>query len=74
MAGIPSDSEQISKQDHELNYVLQKYGKRQTKENREKLSDALDAFRDDDDYTTYLRADFYKYVEAKDALSGLENS
>ncbi len=71
---IPSDREQISKQDHELDYVLKKYGKRQTQDNREKLSDALDTFRKDDSYETYLRADFYSYVEKNDALSDLENS
>ena len=71
---IPSDREQISKQDHELDYVLKKYGKRQTKDNRDKLSDALDLFLKDDSYETYLRADFYNHVEKNDALSGLENS
>ena len=71
---IPSDRDQISKQDHELDYVLKKYGKRQTKDNREKLSDALDTFRKDDSYETYFRADFYNYVENNDALNDLENS
>jgi hypothetical protein len=71
---IPSDRDQISKQDHELDYVLKKYGKRQTQDNRKKISDALDTFRKDDSYETYLRADFYNYVEKNDALSDLENS
>ncbi len=71
---LPSDRDNISKQDHELNYVLKKYGKRQTKENREKLSDALDQFRKDDSYKTYFRDDFYDYVEKNDALKDLEDS
>ncbi len=71
---LPSDRDRISKQDHELNYVLKKYGKRQTQENRDKLGDALDQFLKDDSYSTYLRNDFYDYVEKNDALNDLENS
>ena len=71
---LPSDRDQISKQEHELNYVLKKYEKRQTKENRDKLSNALDLFLKDDSYETYFRDDFYNYVEKNNALSDLENS
>jgi hypothetical protein len=71
---IPSDRDRISKQDHELNYVLKKYGKRQTEDNRGKLSDALDLFLKDDSYETYLRDDFYNYVDKVDALKDLEDS
>ncbi len=71
---IPSDRDQISKQEHELNHVLKKYGKRQTQDNRDKLSDKLDIFLKDDSYTTYFRNDFYDYVDKHDALNSLENS
>lgn len=71
---IPSDKDLISKQEHELNYVLKKYGKRQTEENRDKLSEALDVFLKDDSYETYLRNDFYDYVEKNNALRDLQDS
>jgi len=71
---LPSDRDQISKQEHELNYVLKKYGKRQTQDNRDKLSDALDLFLKDDSYETYFRDDFYNYVDKNNALSDLEDS
>ncbi len=71
---IPSDKDLISKQEHELNYVLKKYGKRQTEENRDKLSEALDVFLKDDSYETYLRNDFYDYVEKNNALKDLQDS
>ncbi len=71
---LPSDRDLISKQDHELNYVLKKYEKRQTEDNRSKLSDALDTFQKDKSYETYFRADFYNYVEKNDALKDLEDS
>ncbi|MCK5897409.1 MAG: hypothetical protein KAG20_11415 [Cocleimonas sp.] len=71
---IPSDRDLISKQDHELNYVLKKYGKRQTEENRNKLSEALDIFLKDDSYETYMRKDFYDYVDKNNALKDLQDS
>ena len=53
---------------------LKKYGKRQTEENRDKLSEALDVFLKDDSYETYLRNDFYDYVEKNNALKDLQDS
>ncbi len=71
--GLPSDAEMISKQPHELNYVLKKYGKRQTAANREKFEALLDEFRADEDYKPHLREDFYRYIEDKNAFDAMES-
>lgn len=71
--GLPGDAEMISKQPHELNYVLKKYGKRQTVPNREKFEALLDTFRADEDYKPHLREDFYRYIEDKNAFDAMDN-
>ncbi|HIP69411.1 MAG TPA: 30S ribosomal protein S6 [Chromatiales bacterium] len=71
--GLPTDAEMISKQPHELNYVLKKYGKRQTAGNRDKFEALLDEFRADEDYKPHLREDFYRYIEDKNAFEVMEN-
>ena len=72
-AGLPSDAEMISKQPHELNYVLKKYNKRQTADNREKFVNLLDEFRADDGYKPHLREDFYRYIEDKNAFDAMDS-
>ena len=69
---LPTDAEMISKQPHELDYVLKKYGKRGTQGNRDTLSILLDAFRANAKYKPHLREDFYKFAEDTNALGGLE--
>lgn len=62
------DAEMISKEEHELNYLLKKWGKKQSIENREKLSKKLDEFNADPNYRTHNREDFYRYVNFLDTL------
>jgi len=69
----PADAEVISTEDHELNYVLKKYGKRQTKANREKFIVLLNEFKADADYEPHLREQFYKYIEDKNAFDIMED-
>jgi len=70
--GLPSDAEMISKQPHELNYVLKKYNKRQTAENRDKFVALLDEFKADEGYKPHLREDFYRYIEDKNAFDVMD--
>lgn len=69
----PSDSEVISTEDHELNYVLKKYGKRQTAGNRAKFVELLDTFKAEGDYAPHLREQFYKFIEDKNAFDVMES-
>lgn len=67
------DRDYISQQDeHELNYVLKKYGKRQTQGNRDRLVELLGAFRDDASYAPHKRDDFYRYVDATKSFDAME--
>ena len=67
------DSELIAQEDHELNYVLKKYEKRQTKGNRALMRQFLKKFRQEPTYTPHKRRDFYRYVEATRCFDQLEN-
>lgn len=68
-----SDRDQVAcEEDHEVMYVLKKYEKRQTKENLGKLRDHCRAFKKDDGYKPHNRENFYKYIEEKKVLAGLE--
>lgn len=62
------DAEMISKEEHELNYVLRKWGKKQSISNRQKLIKKLDEFNADPNYRTHCREDFYRYVNFIDTL------
>lgn len=66
------DSEFIAKDEHELNYVLKKYGYRQTKDNRDKFEDLLDQFRKDSAYAPHKRDDFYRYMDATNCFDCME--
>lgn len=70
---MPKDSELISSQTHELNYLLKKWGKKQSRENRQILRDTLKDFRADEAYKPHTREYFYKYVEDHDILNLLED-
>jgi len=67
------DSDFISKDDHELNYVLKKYSKRQTKGNRFSLLESLRAFKNNSGYAPHNRRDFYRYVDVTGCIEPLEN-
>ncbi len=45
-----------------MNYLLKKWNKKQSIENRKKLVKKLDEFNADKNYRTHNREDFYKYV------------
>jgi outer membrane protein OmpA-like peptidoglycan-associated protein len=60
---MPSDHRLVSKEKHELDYLLWKWNKRQTKENREELASNLDKFNADQSYKPHNRITFYKYVD-----------
>ncbi len=62
------DSEMISKEEHELNYLLRKWGRKQSKANRERLTKKLDEFNADPNYRNSNREDFYRYVNFIDTL------
>lgn len=66
------DSEMISKQTHELNYVLKKYGKKQSEANREKMIGLLDGYIKLEEYKPHMRKEFYQYVEDKNAFDDME--
>lgn len=69
----PTDAEVISTEDHELNYVLKKYGKRQTAANRKKFVTLLDECKADAEYAPHLREQFYRYIEDKKAFDIMED-
>ncbi|MBN2532962.1 MAG: OmpA family protein [Spirochaetales bacterium] len=71
---MPEDHDLISSQTHELNYLLKKWEKKQSRKNREILRDTLKDFRADKSCTPHTRELFYKYVEEHDILKLLEDS
>ena len=62
------DSDMISKEEHELNYLLKKWEKKQSIANRNKLIKKLDEFNADPNYRNSNREDFYRYVNFIDSL------
>jgi hypothetical protein len=71
---MPQDRDLISKQVHELNYLLHKWGKRQTKANRAALIDALDAFGAEvGEPVEHERQAFYAYAERTQLAATLED-
>lgn len=70
-----NDWDKVSKEDHELEYILKKYDKRTTKENKKILCDIIDSFKSDDEYSPYYHKDLYRYLDDNpDELDSLENS
>jgi len=69
---MASDKDLISKEEHELNYVLKKWDKKQSAENREKLAAALDTFKADENFKPHNRENFYKYADEKNIKNDLE--
>lgn len=64
-----TDADFISKEEHELDYVLRKWKKRGTAANRALLVEALDRFNADKAWEPHTRARFYDFAE-RDGLSG----
>ena len=65
---VMKDSDMISKEEHELNYLLKKWEKKQSIANRNKLIKKLDEFNADPNYRNSNREDFYRYVNFIDSL------
>ena len=62
------DADLISKEDHELNYLLKKWKKKQSIANRKHLSGKIDEFNANKNFRTSNREDFYTYVNFIDTL------
>ncbi len=69
-----NDSAYISKEKHELDYVLRKWQKRTTAANRALLAKALDDFKTDADYEPHDREKFYAYAEERRVKDNLESA
>ena len=65
---MAKDSDTISKETHELNYLLKKWNKRQSQGNRDKLVAKIDEFNANKNYRSHNREDFYAYVNFIDTL------
>lgn len=70
---MAEDRDIISKEDHELNYLLKKWGKKTNSANRKILSDALDGFNDDNSFKVHNRENFYKFVEQNKIIDSMES-
>ena len=70
---MPSDRDLVSSEDHEINYLLRKWDKKQSKKNREILVGKLKDFKHDDSYAPHNRDSFYKYVDDKKVKDLLED-
>ncbi len=57
------DTDFVSRQSHELNYILQRYGLPPDAAHRRRLLALLDDFHAAADYAPHHRADFYRYLE-----------
>ncbi len=57
------DADKISKEEHELNYLLKKWKKKQSISNRKTLAGKIDKFNANKAYRTHNREDFYKTVD-----------
>ena len=59
---MASDRDLVSTEDHEINYLLKKWNKKESKKNREILISELKKFKKDAKYKPHFRKNFYKYV------------
>ena len=62
------DAELISTEEHELNYLLKKWNRKQSISNREKLVHKIEEFNSISKFRTHNREDFYTYVNFIDTL------
>jgi hypothetical protein len=63
----------VSKEKHELDYLLGKWGKRASDENRDMLIEALDRFRAEAGFSPHKREQFYAFAEEVGLLERLED-
>src|SRR4030042_1517283 len=71
---MAEDRDTISNEEHELNYLLKKWGKKTNEANRKILSDALDKFKDDNSFENHNRENFYYYSKQMNIGDSLEAS
>jgi len=71
---MAEDRDIISNEEHELNYLLKKWGKKTNDSNRKILSDALDKFKDDNSFENHNRDNFYNYFKQMNIGDSLEAS
>ena len=69
---MASDRDLVSKEEHELNYLLTKWEKKQSIANRDILANVIDDFKADDSYSPHNREVFYQYVDDNDVISKFE--
>lgn len=68
---MASDRDLISSEEHELNYVLKKWGKKQSVINREVLLKHFKEFKADAEWKPHNRENFYKYADSKNIKNNL---
>ncbi|MES0491488.1 MAG: hypothetical protein ABUK01_15950 [Leptospirales bacterium] len=57
---------------HEMEYILNKYSKRTTNENIEKMTTSCKKFKSDDAYKPHNRENFYRYLKESGDLNDME--
>ena len=70
---MSTDKQLVSTQEHELNYLLEKWEKRKTAENRKILAEKIHEFKAVKSYAPHNRENFYKYVASKKIKKLLES-
>ena len=59
-------------EEHEMEFILQKFGKRCTKENIEKLQEHCRYFKGLPDHAPHNRENFYRYLDLADIFFEME--
>lgn len=59
-------------EDHEMKTVLKHFKKRETNANVERLRGHCKSHKKDDSYKPHNRDSFYRYINEKNVLAGLE--
>ena len=71
---MPSDWKLINcGEEHEIVYVLSKFGKNLSSENIRNLTSACAEFKSDTQYQPHSRESFYKYLTDKEVIKRLED-
>ena len=66
-----SDYKKVSKELHELNYILSKFGYRETKSNRDIMELIIDDFKGISSYSPHYHDDLYTYLKSAKATTQL---
>ena len=69
---MPSDHSLVSTEEHELNYLLRKWKKMQSNNNKKVLIEKIEDFKNDEGYKPHNRKNFYRYIADKRILGLLE--